>query len=175
MTPHQDKYRGATILDLDPPPSLSLNADTNIRTALDLAYERDYTHLCIVSSNTRALLGYVPIPHLSSLLSSPSQTSSTSATSHLKDTDPVSKVMQRFRRKKSEAGADASGDDYTVITPDTPLEELEDFFAGRGAHNQKQDFAIVTDAGRKFVVGVVTKNDLEQWLVRRGGGGDGVV
>lgn len=169
MAINEDVYRGATILDLDPPPSLSLVPDTPIHTVLDLAYERDYTHLCVVSK-TRALLGYVSIPHLSSLLS---QSSASATSDHapfpgLKDTDPVSKAMQRFRRTKS-GDTNAGNDSYTVITPDTPLKELEDFFAGRGSHKEEQDFAIVTDAGRKFVVGVVTKNDLQQWLERRGG------
>jgi len=169
MAAAHDVYRGATILDLDPPPSLSLVPDTPIRTALDLAYERDYTHLCVVSK-TRALLGYVSIPHLSSLLSpAPASASSNHAPSPgLKNTDPVSKAMQRFRRSKS-GDTNADKDGYTVITPDTALKELEDFFAGRGSHKEEQDFAIVTDAGRKFVVGVVTKNDLQQWLERRGG------
>jgi len=170
MALNQDVYRGATILDLDPSPSLSLVPDTPIRTALDLAYERDYTHLCVVSK-TRALLGYVSIPHLSSLLSQSSDLASSDHTpsSGLKDIDPVSKAMQRFRRSKSGDANTAGKDDYTIITPNTSLKELEDFFAGRGSHKEEQDFAIVTDLGRKFVVGVVTKNDLKQWLERRGG------
>ena len=43
---------------------------------------------------------------------------------------------------------------YTVITPATPLAELEDFLRGN-------IFAIVTDRERKFVLGVVTPQDLE--------------
>lgn len=80
--------------------------------------------------------------------------------------------MQRFRRK---------GRKYKVITIDTELEELEDFFEGRtdagnskedhkeGGDGGKQDFAVVTDGGRKFVLGVVTRSDLEEFVKRRPG------
>lgn len=45
----------------------------------------------------------------------------------------------------------------TVITPDTPLEELEQFFKTSGS-----EFALITDAGRKFVLGIVTAEDLDK-------------
>lgn len=62
---------------------------------------------------------------------------------------------------------------------DTPLEELERFFDGavvvagggeggdNGERREKQDFAVVTDASRKFVLGVATREDLEQFVKRR--------
>ena len=43
---------------------------------------------------------------------------------------------------------------YTIITPSTPLAELEEFL-------KRNIFAIVTDWDRKFVLGVVTSQDLE--------------
>lgn len=78
--------------------------------------------------------------------------------------------MQRFNRKRTNV--------YTVITMDTPLEELERFFKGEpmtareGEVNStaglgKQDFAIVTDPTRKFVLGVVTEGDLQEFVRRR--------
>ena len=78
--------------------------------------------------------------------------------------------MQRFRRK---------GNVYRVITMETPLEELERFFDGEvdvrngasggdgAAGREKQEFAVVTDASRKFVLGVATKADLEEFVRRR--------
>ena len=73
--------------------------------------------------------------------------------------------MLKFRRK---------GNVYRIITMDTPLEELERFFNGEldaggggGEKRQKQDFAVVTDASRKFVLGVATRADLEQFVRRR--------
>jgi CBS domain-containing protein len=111
------------------------------------AYERDYTHLTVVSQENRALLGYLSMPRLKELLKS----------GQVRDTDPVERAMQKFRRK---------GKVYKVITMDTPLEELEEFFEG-GANGSKQDFAIVTDDDRRFVLGVATKWDLEEFVRRR--------
>ena len=112
------------------------------------AYERDYTHLTVVSEDTRALLGYLSIPRLRKLLKD----------GKVMDSDPVERAMLKFRRK---------GNVYKVITMDTPLEELEDFFTGRVGGNGPQDFAVVTDASRRFVLGVATKNDLEEFVKRR--------
>ena len=113
------------------------------------AYERDYTQLTVVSEDTRALLGYLSIPRLKELLQSGA----------VVDSDPVEKAMQRFRRK---------GRVYMIITMDTPLEDLEDFFEGR-SNGQKQDFAVVTDWSRRFVLGVATKWDLDEFVKRRPG------
>lgn len=59
--------------------------------------------------------------------------------------DKVEKYMTKFKR---------TGTTYTVIAPSTPLAELEDFLS-------RNIFAIVTDWDRKFVLGVVTSQDLE--------------
>jgi hypothetical protein len=141
--------------DLDPPPALSTSPHDLISSALLAAYERDYTHLTVISSTSRSLLGYLSIPRLKDLLKD----------GVVKESDPVEKAMLKFRRK---------GNVYRIITMDTPLEELERFFngeldAGRGGDGkrQKQDFAVVTDASRKFVLGVATREDLEQFVKRR--------
>ena len=112
------------------------------------AYERDYSHLTVVSSDTRALLGYLSIPRLKELLKNGT----------VKDGDPVEMAMQKFRRK---------GNVYKVITMDTPLEELEEFFESGSVGGSKQDFAVVTDLNRRFVLGVATKWDLEEFVRRR--------
>lgn len=141
----------ATVEDLDPPPALSSNPTDSISTALMNAYERDYTHLTVVSEDTRALLGYLSIPRLKQLLKEGS----------VRESDFVEKAMQRFRRR---------GKVYKVITMDTPLEELEAFFRGGvngGAAGEAQDFAVVTDGGRRFVLGVATQSDLEEFVRRR--------
>ncbi|PUU78036.1 hypothetical protein B9Z19DRAFT_1127379 [Tuber borchii] len=139
------KYRGATVEDLDLPPALSISPSTPISTALAMAHDRDYSQLTVTSSTTRALLGYLSVPKIESLLRSPSA-------SDIKLSDPVSKVMNRFDRKK--------GNVYKVITPDTALEELEEFL-------KKEEFAVVTDDGRRFVLGVATRGDLEEFTKRR--------
>lgn len=104
----------------------------------------------MVADENRALLGYLSIPGLKEMLKQ-----------HLvTDQDPVEKAMKKFRRK---------GKKYTVITTDTELEELEAFFNGGPDGTTPQDFAVVTDGGRKFVLGVVTRSDLEEFVKRRPG------
>lgn len=139
------RYRGATVQDLEPPAALSLTPNDPVSLALLSAFERDYTHLTIVDGSTRALLGYIAIPQLQAQLDSGA----------VKADDPLTKAMVRFQRR---------GKKYRVITMDTPLEELEEFF---DAGSQKQDFAVVTDEARKFVLGVATRVDLEEFIKRR--------
>jgi CBS domain-containing protein len=139
----------ATVEDLDPPPALSCNPTDPVSHALLAAFERDYTHLTVVSAQNRALLGYLSIPHLRILLE----------TGKVKEEDEVSKAMVKFRRR---------GRVYKVITMDTPLEELELFFNGdEDGEDKGQDFAVVTDENRRFVLGVATKTDLEEFAKRR--------
>ena len=133
----------ATVEDLDPPPALSVSPKHQIASALLAAYERDYTHLTVVSSTTRLLIGYLSMPRLKALLHQGVVTES----------DPVSAAMQRFNRRRGT---------YRVITMETPLEELEQFF-----DSEKQQFAVVTDGDRKFVLGVATLADLEEFVKRR--------
>lgn len=77
----------------------------------------------------------------------------------MKETDEVSNAMVKFRRK---------GKVYKVITLDTPLEELELFFnGGENGEGGKQEFAVVTDEKRRFVLGVATRTDLEEFARRR--------
>lgn len=112
------------------------------------AYERDYTHLTVVDPENRSLLGYLSIPRLKALLKD----------RNVSEDQPVEKAMNKFRRR---------GRQYKVITMETPLEELEAFFEGTGHAGEKQDFAVVTDDARRFVLGVATKGDLEEFVKRR--------
>ncbi|KAG9236466.1 hypothetical protein BJ875DRAFT_482203 [Amylocarpus encephaloides] len=145
-----NRYRGATVEDLDPPSALSCHPTDPIHSALLAAFERDYTHLTVISPDTRALLGYLSIPNLQSLLKSGVVT----------ENDEVSKAMVKFRRK---------GRVYKVITMETPLEDLETFFhgEGEGSDRGKQEFAVVTDERRRFVLGVATRTDLVEFARRR--------
>lgn len=77
----------------------------------------------------------------------------------MQESDDVSKAMVKFRRR---------GRVYKVITMDTPLEELEQFFnGGEDGKSGKQEFAVVTDERRRFVLGVATRTDLEEFARRR--------
>lgn len=146
-----NKYRGATVADLDLPPALSTSPSTSLESAILSASSHDYSYLTVVSDNTRSLLGYLAISRLKELFES----------KQLQPSDPVSKAMVRFQRRGDRK--------YQVITMETELWELEGFFENIGsfATGTKQDFAVVTDGGRKFVLGVVTRTDLEEFVRRR--------
>lgn len=101
-----------------------------------------------MDGQTRSLLGYVSIPNLQAQLDG----------GKVAAADPISAAMTRFQRR---------GRKYRVITMDTPLEELEAFFEGAETGGQKQDFAVVTDDNRRFVLGVATRGDLEEFVKRR--------
>lgn len=111
------------------------------------AFERDYTHLTVIDQH-KTLLGYVSAPKLRELLER----------RQAKEEEPVEKVMQRFQRK---------GKKYKLITMETPLQELEEFFEGGVNGVGKQDFAVVTDPARRFVLGVATREDLQRFAERR--------
>jgi len=145
------KYRGATVEDLDLPPALSTSPDTSLSDAMLSASSHDYSHLTVLSDETRSLLGYLTISKLKSLFES----------EHLAPSDPVKKAMVKFKRSE--------GRQYKVISMETELWELEGFFENIGdyATGSKQDFAVVTDYGRKFVLGVATRHDLDEFVKRR--------
>jgi hypothetical protein len=102
-----------------------------------------------VDADTRGLLGYISIPQLQALLDAGKVTAD----------DELRNAMMRFQRK---------GKKYRVITMQTPLEELEEFFeGGDGAGVEKNNFAVITDENRRFVLGVATAQDLEEFVKRR--------
>lgn len=139
----------ATVEDLDPPAALSTSPYSPIARAVDTANEQQFTHLTVIDPSTKALLGYISIPRLEELL----------AAGAVQGSDPVEKAMQRFERK---------GKRYRLITLGTPLQELEEFFTGVGAAGGRpQEFAVVTDVARRFVLGVATKEDLQKFVNSR--------
>lgn len=137
----------AVVEDLDPGPALSTHPSTPLGQALFSAFERDYTHLTVLDPHSKALLGYISTPSIKSQLSSGA----------INENDSVEKAMVRFRRK---------GRKYALITMETPLEELEGFFEGK-VTGGKEDFAVVTDPARRFVLGVATREDLGEFVRRR--------
>ncbi|KZS97070.1 hypothetical protein SISNIDRAFT_472913 [Sistotremastrum niveocremeum HHB9708] len=137
-----DKYRGAVVEDLQLPPAFCLPEHESISRAIELAYERDFSHIPVLSKE-RKPLGYIAVATLKEKwekgLADPN--------------DSVQSHTVKFQRSSSHP--------YTLITPDTPLDVLEEFLT----HNI---FALVTDVGRKFVLGVATMQDLENFVSRRG-------
>ncbi|KAI0694211.1 hypothetical protein BC835DRAFT_1350521 [Cytidiella melzeri] len=137
-----DKYRGAVVEDLQLPPAFALPSGEAISRAIELAYERDFSHIPVLDRR-RKPLGYVDVANLKSKWEK-------------REANPDDKVIKytiKFRREPSQP--------YIVITPWTPLADLEQFL-------QDKLFALVTDWDRKFVLAVVTKQDLENFVTRRG-------
>ncbi len=101
----------------------------------------------MVDAATRGLLGYISIPQLTAML----------AEGRVRADDELRAAMTRFQRR---------GAKYQVITMNRPLEDLEAFFAG-AATGRAQDCAVITDERRRFVLGVATVQDLEDFVNRR--------
>ncbi|EJD54783.1 hypothetical protein AURDEDRAFT_110270 [Auricularia subglabra TFB-10046 SS5] len=139
----EDKYRGAVVEDLQLPPAFALPDYEPILRAIDLAYERDFSFIPVLS-RTRKLLGYIDV----SALKKAFEAGSTNPD------DPIRSFMTRFDLKKKRK-------EYTVITPGTPLADLELFL-------KNNLFALVTDEDRKFVLAVATSQDLQNFVTRRG-------
>ncbi|CAK5262834.1 unnamed protein product [Mycena citricolor] len=136
------KYRGAVVEDLQLPPAFTVQSSETISRAIAQAYERDFSHIPVLD-RLRKPLGYIEVATLKSKWEAGQADAS----------DTVLNYMTKFKRTAAQP--------YTVITPYTPLSELEEFL-GRNI------FAIVTDPGRKFVVALATLHDLETFVSRRG-------
>ncbi|KAI0711276.1 hypothetical protein C8Q76DRAFT_52741 [Earliella scabrosa] len=142
IRPPADKYRGAVVEDLQLPPAFALPADEAISRAIEMAYERDFSHIPVLDRK-RKLLGYIDVAALKAKWEA----------GEANPDDKVETYMTKFKR--------TAATPYTIITPSTPLAELEEFL-------KRNIFAIVTDWDRKFVLGVVTSQDLEKFVTRRG-------
>ncbi|RKO91255.1 hypothetical protein BDK51DRAFT_31103 [Blyttiomyces helicus] len=140
---NEEKYRGASVEDLQLPEAISIIETQTVAEALELMALNEFSQAPVVSSKRR-VKGLVTYAKLQADRSSGALTDLG---------EPVSKWMHRFANK---------GSQYQVITPATPLAELEHFFETHPA-------AFVTDEGGRFPLAVVTKEDLAQFLTKRGG------
>lgn len=141
-TSSDDKFRGAVVEDLQLPPAFALYSTERVSRATELAYERDFSYIPVLNKNRRPL-GYIDVANLKKKWE----------THQANLDDRISKFMVKFVRKASEP--------YTLITPETNLEVLEKFL-------NSSIFALVTDNDRKFVLGVATSQDLDNFVTRRG-------
>ncbi|KAF8308212.1 hypothetical protein DL93DRAFT_2064209 [Clavulina sp. PMI_390] len=140
--PVADKYRGAVVEDMQLPPAFSLPDTERIGKAIELAYDRDFSHIPVLSRERRPL-GYIDVAELKKQWEA----------GKASPDDPILSYMIKFKRAK--------GTDYTLITPTSPLLELEHFL-------NDNIFALVTDQSRKFVLAVATRHDLDNFVSRRG-------
>ncbi|KAI8985070.1 tryptophan synthase beta subunit-like PLP-dependent enzyme [Pilobolus umbonatus] len=139
----QNRYRAASVEDLQLPAAVTIAPSSSVSHALDLMLEREYSQLPVIRDDNRKLVGYVSLTSLQNHLENGSI--------QLKDT--VESCMFAFKKSPGL-------NKYELITPDTSLAELAKFF-------EKNSFAVITDANRKWCLGVATKYDLISFLHRR--------
>ncbi|KAF7323924.1 CBS domain-containing protein [Mycena kentingensis (nom. inval.)] len=137
-----DRYRGAVVEDLQLPPAFTVHSSETILRAIEAAFDRDFSSIPVLDRH-RKPLGYIDVATLKSKWEGGEADAG----------DKVLKYMTRFQRTSQQP--------YTIITPLTPLLELEAFL-------HENIFAIVTDPGRKFVVALATPQDLESFASRHG-------
>ncbi|KAI7888381.1 tryptophan synthase beta subunit-like PLP-dependent enzyme [Mucor mucedo] len=141
----QNRYRAASVEDLQLPAAVTIPPKTSVSHAMDLMLEREYSQLPVISSHNRKLVGYVSLASLQDKLEH----------GHIQLSDTVESCMFSFKK-----AAGVTLNKYEVITPDTSLADLAKFF-------EKNSFAVITDQNRKWCLGVATKYDLISFLHRR--------
>ncbi|ORE03408.1 tryptophan synthase beta subunit-like PLP-dependent enzyme [Rhizopus microsporus var. microsporus] len=138
----QSRYRAASVEDLQLPAAVTIPPTCTVGHAIDLMLEREYSQLPVINPLNRKLVGYVSLSSLQEhLVHNTADLSST-----------VESCMFSFKKEGNKK--------YQVITPDTSLADLAKFF-------EKNSFAVITDANRKWCLGVATKYDLISFLHRR--------
>ncbi|KAI8138901.1 tryptophan synthase beta subunit-like PLP-dependent enzyme [Fennellomyces sp. T-0311] len=139
-----DRYRAASVEDLQLPAAVTIPPTAPVSYALDVMLEREFSQLPVIRTDNKKLVGYVSLTSLQEQLEH--QTIQAKTT--------VEQCMYTFKKK----GAPTSK--YQIITPDTSLADLAKFF-------DKNSFAVITDDNRKWCLGVATKYDLISFLHRR--------
>lgn len=141
-TQAQDRYRGAVVEDLQLQPAFSLPDTEVVMKAIELAYDRDFSHIPVLNRQRRPI-GYVDVADLKAKWEA----------GQANPDDRIASYMTKFKRSPYEP--------YTLITPLTSLSDLEEFL-------ERNIFALVTDNDRKFVLGVATLQDLSNFASRSG-------
>ncbi|KAJ3092197.1 hypothetical protein HK102_009851 [Quaeritorhiza haematococci] len=136
---HQIQYRGASIEDLQLPEAVCVQETASVAEAMDLMISHDFSQLPVINAR-RKMVGFVTLGNLESHLKSGADAA-----------DPISKWMYAFNRRKAE---------FRIITPSTPLADLESFFAQHSS-------IFVTDETGKFPLAVVTKWDVLRFSSKR--------
>jgi cystathionine beta-synthase len=160
----QNRYRAASVEDLQLPAAVTIAPTATAAHALDLMLEREYSQLPVIRNSNKKLVGYISLASLQEHLEN--------GTCHF--TDTVDQCMFSFKKNSG------STEKYHVITPDTSLADLGEyrewkrmgwieanFIIIKAKFFEKNSFAVVTDINRKWCLGVATKYDLISFLHRR--------
>ncbi|KAJ2375534.1 hypothetical protein IW150_002499 [Coemansia sp. RSA 2607] len=141
------QYRGASVEDLQLPAAVSVSGDDSVGAAVALMAENQFSQVPVTGPQRR-LIGYLTLSAAQNLLDSGVADAKA----------PVKNFMLKFAGKGRATGS--ARHRYWLITPETPLSELARFF-------ETHSVAFVTDASRKFCLGIATKQDLIGFLGRR--------
>ncbi|KAI9491864.1 tryptophan synthase beta subunit-like PLP-dependent enzyme [Zychaea mexicana] len=139
-----DRYRAASVEDLQLPAAVTIPPTATASYALDVMLEREFSQLPVIRTDNKKLVGYVSLASLQECFEHGT----------IQPNTAVELCMFSFKKKGS------STSKYQIITPDTSLADLAKFF-------DKNSFAVVTDINRKWCLGVATKYDLISFLNRR--------
>ena len=105
----QNRYRAASVEDLQLPAAVTIAPATSVGHAMDLMLEREYSQLPVIKESNRKLVGYVSMSALQDNLDRGS----------VQLSDTVESCMFAFKK-----AAGVTANKYEVITPDTSLAEL---------------------------------------------------
>ncbi|KAJ3272034.1 hypothetical protein HDV01_005986 [Terramyces sp. JEL0728] len=130
------KYRGACVEDLQLPEATSIFSNSTAKQALDTMKSRDFSQLPVTNAKRR-IIGLISMDILK--------------TKNAEMSDLVSQHMYKFPKTAK----------YVLVTPYTPLQDLERLFDQHHA-------LFVTDESAKFPLAVVTKVDVLRFLIKRG-------
>ncbi|KAF9996527.1 hypothetical protein BGZ80_001946 [Entomortierella chlamydospora] len=135
------QWGGATVGDLHLKAAVTVTNTSPSREAILLMERNGFDQLPVVSSRNGRLVGLVTLGNLLSRI----------ASGRVQVDGQVSDVMFKFQK---------SGNHFTEITDDTPLEDLTKFF-------EKNSAGVVTEKGGSKVKAVITKVDLVSFLVKK--------
>lgn len=163
---HVTDYRGATVEDLDIRPAISVNPSTPLNRAFEVAFENEFTFLPVIHEKNKRLLGVVKLMDQKPVTND-SKSKETLTIEHMHWFSQ--KAKEKYLKEGHQADVktplnskilkprSSGGQNYRVLTPMTPLEDLGKFF------NSGNYFAIITNGEGNLVYGVVTPEDLGKY------------
>lgn len=107
----QNRYRAASVEDLQLPAAVTISPASLVSYALDLMLEREYSQLPVINTSNRKLVGYISMSSLQDNLDR----------GNVQLSDTVESCMFAFKK------GGMSCNKYQVITPDTSLADLGKF------------------------------------------------
>ncbi|RKP01042.1 hypothetical protein CXG81DRAFT_12455 [Caulochytrium protostelioides] len=143
------RWGAAKVRDLQLAKAVAISADATVEDAIGLMQQNGYDQLPVYEASAdgkRRLVGQVTLGNVMSHV----------ASGRAQLADPVAKPMFHFKTTES-------GTKFKPITPETPLEDLQDFF---NAHSSAVVTSAVTGNEEPEILHVVTKIDLMGYLIK---------